>query len=136
MASSKKRDSQRMARVEPPPPVERAPSLLGSFPAHAQPLASGGVLQQPVIVPYAEGLHMRPATLLSELAKQFDAQATLIRGDVRADLTSVLDLFMLCAEKGTELILEVKGPEAEKALQALTQLLAQDLASDRPPPKG
>ena len=73
---------------------------------------------------------------MAEIANQFNAQATLIRGDLRADVRSVLDMFMLCAPKGTELILEVQGPDAEQALQALIRTLTEELPPDRPPPKG
>ncbi|HMP04494.1 MAG TPA: HPr family phosphocarrier protein [Gemmatales bacterium] len=99
------------------------------------------VLHQRVVIQHPDGLHLRPAVAVAQAAHRFDAEAVLIRGDVRANARSVMDMFLLLAERGTEIELEVRGPEANGALAALVDILTAptlpEADEDRTlPPKG
>jgi phosphotransferase system HPr (HPr) family protein len=93
-----------------------------------------------VVICNPDGLHLRPAAQLAEAAGRFTAQATVRCGDRQASARSVLDLVMLAAEHGTELELEVDGPDAADALERLATILAapspEPPAGQTPPPKG
>ena len=60
----------------------------------------------------AEGFHLRPATAFAQLAGQFQSTVTVCKGDQRINGKSALELLILAAEKGTEVVLEVSGSDA------------------------
>jgi phosphocarrier protein len=68
------------------------------------------------------GLHFRACAAIVETADGFNATATVSLGMRRAEANSVLDLLMLAAQQGTELILRATGPEADTLLEALAEL--------------
>jgi phosphocarrier protein NPr len=71
------------------------------------------------------GLHARAATVLAQLAVQFDAQITLFQDNKEAAGDSVLALMLLESSKGKEVKVVCEGPDAEPALNAIGQLIAQ-----------
>jgi phosphocarrier protein NPr len=71
------------------------------------------------------GLHARAATVLAQLAVQFDASITLYQDEKEAAGDSVLALMLLESSQGKEVRVVCEGPDAEPALQAIGQLIAQ-----------
>ena len=98
------------------------------------------VLQRKVKVNDPLGLHLRPLAAFAQRAKQFQSAVTVAKNEQRVNGKSPLELMLLAAEQGTELILEVAGPDAEEALPVLAEMLESpgiDESSDSPlPPKG
>ncbi|QJR80252.1 HPr family phosphocarrier protein [Alteromonas pelagimontana] len=70
------------------------------------------------------GLHARAATQLVQLANQFDAEVTLIKGDKEANANSVLGLMMMESHQGELVTVISNGPDAEAAMQAIEALIA------------
>ena len=79
-----------------------------------------------VIVPLPEGvaLHARPAGVFVKTAMQFQARITVAIGDRVADAKSILKVLALGAPGGTFLSLQAEGPDAEAALAALADCVA------------
>jgi phosphotransferase system HPr (HPr) family protein len=79
-----------------------------------------------VIVPLPEGvaLHARPAGVFVKTAMQFKAQITVAAGDRVADAKSILKVLGLGAAGGTSLALQAEGADAEAALLALADCVA------------
>ena len=71
------------------------------------------------------GLHLRTAGAFVKLAQQFRAEVWVVCNDRRASGKSILELATLAAECGCRLELETHGPDAEAALDALTELIAR-----------
>jgi len=69
------------------------------------------------------GLHARPAMAFVDLANQFQSSITVRKGDQKVDGKSIMQMMMLAATRGTKLEIEVNGPDAEDAMQALTELV-------------
>lgn len=69
------------------------------------------------------GLHARAATKLVVLASEFDAEITIIQGEKQASATSVLGLLMLETGKGKTVQLLATGTDAQRALDAICQLI-------------
>ncbi|WMN61285.1 HPr family phosphocarrier protein [Pseudoalteromonas xiamenensis] len=69
------------------------------------------------------GLHARAATVLAQLAMQFDAQITLYQDDKIAEGDSVLALMLLESSQGKEIKVVCEGPDAEPALDAIGELI-------------
>lgn len=84
---------------------------------------SGEPLQRIVVITNPQGFHMRPISAFVQLATQFQSNVYLYnQTNERFDGKSPLSLLGLGAEQGTELKLEVIGPDQEAALEALAQL--------------
>ena len=81
----------------------------------------------------ADGLHMRPAMQFVDLASQFDCEITVSNGQTDADAKSIMAMSMLAATCGTRLKITAEGPEAEKAIAALQELVEVRMF-DEPPP--
>ncbi|MFT6787871.1 MAG: phosphocarrier protein NPr [Pseudoalteromonas rhizosphaerae] len=71
------------------------------------------------------GLHARAASVLAQLAVQFDASITLHQDDKQAAGDSVLGLMLLESSQGKEVKVVCEGPDAEPALAAIGELIAQ-----------
>ncbi|MEQ8349074.1 MAG: HPr family phosphocarrier protein [Sneathiellaceae bacterium] len=69
------------------------------------------------------GLHARAAAKFAQCAGRFEAAITVSRGPHSVDGTSIMGLMMLGAARGLEVVVEVAGPDAEAAMQALTDLV-------------
>ena len=77
---------------------------------------------------------MRPMAAFAQLAARFDSNVTVSRPGQSVNGKSILDLMLLAAAQGTELTLEVAGPDAATALDALVNLLKTPVEEDSPEP--
>jgi len=84
---------------------------------------SGPTLRQKVLVTNPQGLHIRPATKFAECAQKFDCEVFVLKEEQRVNGRNPLELFLLVALPGTELTIEVSGPDAEKALPLLVEVI-------------
>jgi len=70
------------------------------------------------------GLHARAAAKLTHLAGNFQCEIWISRAGRRVNAKSIMGVMMLAAGEGTSVLLEAEGADAEKAIAALTQLIA------------
>jgi phosphotransferase system HPr (HPr) family protein len=101
---------------------------------------SGERWQQKVVVTNPAGLHLRPAAAFAKLAGTFQCTVTVCKEGRRVNGKSLLELTLLAAEQGSELLVEATGAGAAEAVQSLAELLARadwDEEAEPPvPPKG
>jgi phosphotransferase system HPr (HPr) family protein len=100
---------------------------------------NGDPLHHKVVISNPDGLHLRPISAFAELAKRFQSQVTVHKDGKAFDGKSPLDLMLLGAAQGTELEIEVAGPDAPDALQRLLELLVSLAVvenADPPPSQG
>jgi phosphocarrier protein HPr len=71
------------------------------------------------------GLHARAAARFVETASRFTADVTVANGEESVSGKSILGLMMLAAAEGTTLVLQGSGVDAEQAIDALAELIAQ-----------
>ncbi|MEM8771665.1 MAG: HPr family phosphocarrier protein [Pseudomonadota bacterium] len=71
------------------------------------------------------GLHIRPSRQVAALAQTFDAEITIRNHDRSAGADSQLDLLMLLASEGADLEICAEGPQADEAVEALADLIAE-----------
>ncbi len=83
-----------------------------------------------VTITNRHGLHARPAVVIAKTVRKYGVQVTIHKGSQMVDAASVLDLLMLGAGQGTELILSASGPQAEEVLDALVQLFDAEFEVD------
>ena len=70
------------------------------------------------------GLHARAAARLTEVATGFAAEVWLSRNGRRVNAKSIMGVMMLAAGKGSRVLIEADGEDAEAALAALSSLIA------------
>ncbi len=85
-----------------------------------------GKISRTVVVTNPQGLHARPADLFVKLASQYQAIIEVIKDGERVDGKSILAILTLAAVQGTDLTIEASGPDAEVALNALSELVARN----------
>lgn len=76
------------------------------------------------------GLHHRVADRFARTAKQYACSVTVWNGESRADGKSLWDLILLVVLPDTDVILEVEGTDAHKAVEPLTDILASPGGED------
>jgi phosphocarrier protein HPr len=70
------------------------------------------------------GLHARASAKFVKLAGSFDAEIQVARDGQSVDARSIMGLMMLAAGIGSSVEISAEGPEAEAALDALCELVA------------
>ncbi|QVL29881.1 HPr family phosphocarrier protein [Telmatocola sphagniphila] len=83
-------------------------------------------VRKTVVVRNEQGLHMRPASRLAEMAQKFTSAITVRKGDHAANGRSMVNLLLLIVEPGCELTVEADGQDAEAAVEALVEFLGRE----------
>lgn len=81
------------------------------------------MIEKSVTISNKYGLHARPAMQFVETASRFGSSVSLIRGEKCADAKSIMEVLMLAAEKGANLIIRADGDDADAAVEALYELV-------------
>src|SRR6201985_2261741 len=71
------------------------------------------------------GLHARASAKFVQMVERFNAEVWVTRGNETVGGTSIMGLMMLSAGPGTTITVSAAGPEAEAALNAITELVGE-----------
>ena len=77
------------------------------------------------------GLHARASAKFVKLAATFDAQVNVTKDGSTVDARSIMGLMMLAAGLGSTIDISAQGRQAEEALEALCQLVADRFDEER-----
>jgi phosphoenolpyruvate-protein phosphotransferase len=88
------------------------------------------VTSEAIILPNPNGLHARPAAVLSSTAKTFKSQIKLQLGDRSANARSVTSLMALETKLGDKVFLMAKGPDAEEAIERIAPMIEKGLGDE------
>ena len=73
------------------------------------------------------GLHARPAALFVQTAARFrDTRVEVVKDGTVRDAKSILSVLTLGVSQGTTITVRAEGPQAEAAVDALTDLVDRD----------
>ncbi|TDQ83424.1 phosphocarrier protein [Dongia mobilis] len=72
-----------------------------------------------------KGLHARAAAKFVKTSGGFDADIRVAKGEMDVSGGSIMGLMMLAAGIGSELEIQASGPEADRAVAALVDLIAR-----------
>jgi phosphocarrier protein len=72
-----------------------------------------------------EGLHARPAAKIVRLASTFGSEIELFKDGMAVNGKSIMGVMMLAAECGSSILIRADGPDAEQAVDAISQLVAE-----------
>lgn len=81
------------------------------------------MIREPVKIINKLGLHARASAKLHALAQEFEASIVMEKDGQKADAKSIMSIMMLAASKGTEVWLEVDGPDEDAAFAAIHKLI-------------
>ena len=70
------------------------------------------------------GLHTRPASIFVKAAKAYQSDISVISGEKTANAKSLFKLQTLGLSKGCTIIIRADGPDADAAVNELTQIVA------------
>lgn len=69
------------------------------------------------------GLHARPSAMLVTAAARYKCDVYVSKGDLRVNAKSIMGVMMLAAEQGSELLVEVDGPDEEAAMAEIRDVI-------------
>jgi phosphocarrier protein HPr len=82
--------------------------------------------QKTVTIVNKLGLHARASAKLVNTAKRFGCEITLSKDHKTVSAKGIMDVMMLAATKGTELVVETRdGDDAQEALDSMVDLIEQ-----------
>jgi len=82
------------------------------------------VIEREATIVNQEGLHARPAAKIVRLASSFDSEIEILKDGLGVNGKSIMGVMMLAAECGSAITIRADGPDADLAVAALAQLVA------------
>jgi phosphocarrier protein len=90
----------------------------------AGPSIPQGAVSREVPIINKRGLHARASAKFVQMVERFNAEVWVTRGGETVGGTSIMGLMMLSAGPGTTITVSAIGPEAQAAVDAITELVA------------
>lgn len=81
------------------------------------------LIKKEFVVKNKQGLHARPAAIFVQIANKFDSRITVRRDTEEVNGKSIMGILMLGAEKGSLIIIEAEGQDAEVAMIELEKIV-------------
>ena len=81
------------------------------------------MLRQDIEIVNRLGLHARASAKLTQLASSFQSEVWMSRDGRRVNAKSIMGVMMLAAAKGTVIEISVDGPDEERAIADLEELI-------------
>src|SRR6195256_600320 len=106
-----------MSEDDAPPENNAGPNTAGlSVPPDA--------ISRELLIINKRGLHARASAKFVQMVERFNAEVWVTRGGETVGGTSIMGLMMLSAGPGTTIVVSAIGPEAQAAVDAITELVA------------
>ncbi len=86
--------------------------------------AQAGAIVREIPIVNKRGLHARASAKFVQMAERFDADLTVTRNGETVGGTSIMGLMMLSAGIGTSIVVSATGREAQAAIDAIAELIA------------
>ncbi len=88
---------------------------------------SDGTLIRKMCIENPMGLHARPAALLVQAVEKLDCDIALEKDGEKVNGKSIMGVMMLAAERGSEIVVSARGPDAEKAMGEIERIVSGKL---------
>ena len=92
--------------------------------------SSTGEVSREIPIINKRGLHARASAKFVQLVERFNAEVTVTRNGESVGGNSIMGLMMLSAGPGTTILVSVKGPEAQAALDAIAELVGNKFGEE------
>jgi len=80
-------------------------------------------LQKDYVINNLLGLHVLPSKQIVQIAKEFEGDITLIKGEKRANAKKLIEVLSLGGKKNETVTLITEGNKAEEGQQAIGEIL-------------
>ncbi len=84
------------------------------------------IVKKELIIKNKQGLHARPAAVFVQVANKYDSRITVRRETEEVNGKSIMGILMLGAEKGSLIILEADGVDAQEAIIELEKIITSE----------
>lgn len=84
------------------------------------------MIEKQVVVQLQTGLHARPAARFVQEANKFSAEIYILKENKKVNAKSIMGVMSLAVSRNTEITIQAEGPDAEKAVEVLADLVQQD----------
>jgi phosphocarrier protein len=88
------------------------------------PTVPSGAVSREIPIINKRGLHARASAKFVQMVERFNAEVWVTRGSETVGGTSIMGLMMLSAGPGTSIVVSAIGPEAQAAVDAISELVA------------
>ncbi|MDN5698273.1 MAG: HPr family phosphocarrier protein [Rubrobacter sp.] len=78
----------------------------------------------------SEGLHARPAAIFVKESKRYAAEIKVIKDGREVNAKSSLQILTVGAKKGESITIRAEGEDAERAVEALAELISREEPPD------
>lgn len=89
------------------------------------------MVSQRILIQNANGLHLRPASLLCQEALKYSSHITLATESKIVNAKSVLGVLGACVKCGMEIEIQCDGEDEQEALSSIITLLNQIFEEER-----
>ena len=87
-------------------------------------------LTEEMVISNRLGMHLRPAQQLVQTVLKFRCEVHIHKDGQRVNAKSIMGLLTLAAAKGTHIMVECEGDDAEQALSAVRSLIEAGFGED------
>src|SRR5215210_3721083 len=92
--------------------------------------ARGQKIEKEITVINRLGLHARPAAAFVRIASRYRSEIWVEKEGEQINGKSIMGLMMLAAGQGSKLLIRCEGPDADKVLEELEELIADKFNED------
>jgi phosphocarrier protein len=85
---------------------------------------AGETLSRELVIVNRKGLHARATAKFVQCCEKFDAEITVSKDGETVGGSSIMGILTLGAGMGSKIVVSATGPDAEAALNALAELVA------------
>ena len=92
--------------------------------------ARGQKIEKEITVINRLGLHARPAAMFVRIASRYRSEIWVEKEGEQINGKSIMGLMMLAAGQGSKLLIRCEGPDADKVMEELEELIQQKFNED------
>src|ERR1044072_1917993 len=87
-------------------------------------------LEKAIMIINRRGLHARPAAMFVRIASRYRSEVWVEKEGEQINGKSIMGLMMLAAGQGSKLLIRCEGPDADKVLEELEDLIQKKFNED------
>ncbi len=82
------------------------------------------MVSQTFTITNSQGFHMRPAGTFTSAMGKYQSTVTIVKDGNRIDGKSIMNLIAACIKCGTEITVEIEGPDEEAAMKEAAEMIS------------
>jgi phosphocarrier protein len=90
----------------------------------------GQKIEKEIVIINRLGLHARPAAMFVRIANRYRSEIWVEKEGEQINGKSIMGLMMLAAGQGSKLLIRCEGPDAEKAMEEIEDLIKRRFNED------